>query len=69
MKVLSVDDGQALVEFDNLVQHTNVIGVTEPVRARVPVAMLTGLEKFRQAGQEAAQSFNKLMADIPYQIH
>lgn len=69
MKVLSVDDGQALVEFDNLVQHTNVIGVTEPVRAMVPVAMLPGLEKFRQAGQEAAQSFNKLMADIPYQIH
>ncbi|HBH71764.1 MAG: hypothetical protein UU88_C0015G0024 [Parcubacteria group bacterium GW2011_GWC1_42_11] len=69
MKVLSIDDGQVLIEFDNLVQYTNVVGVTEPVRAMVPVAMLPGLEKFRQAGQEAAQRFNQVMADIPYKIH
>ncbi|MGB2580261.1 MAG: hypothetical protein WBC83_01035 [Minisyncoccia bacterium] len=69
MKVLSVDGDHSLIEFDNLVQHTNVIGVTEPVRAMVPTAMLPDLEKFRQAGREAAQSFKQLMADIPYQIH
>ena len=32
MKVISTNpDGSALVEFENLVRHTEVVGVTAPV--------------------------------------
>ncbi|OGZ17009.1 MAG: hypothetical protein A2494_00785 [Candidatus Lloydbacteria bacterium RIFOXYC12_FULL_46_25] len=69
MKVISNDGESVLVEFDNLVQQTNVIGVSAPVRAKFHSSQLAGLEKIRQAGQRSAQQFNQMMADVPHEIH
>ena len=66
MRVISVDsEGTALVQFDNLECHTNVIGETAPIHAKVPVKYIAGMEHFGQLGREAAQRFIKNMADVP----
>lgn len=67
MKPVSVcEDGSVVFEFEKLVQHTNVIGVVEPIRMLVPKEKLLQFQKnsaeLSQAGRRAGQSFKRLMA-------
>lgn len=65
MKVISRDGEKVLVQFDNLIQRTGVVGVTAPIQAKIPMSMLAGLEEIRQLGQLSAQRFTQMMADVP----
>ncbi|MFA5997134.1 MAG: hypothetical protein WC791_01440 [Candidatus Paceibacterota bacterium] len=63
MKVLSTKpDGSALVEFTNLPQYTNVIGVKEPVRAIVSISEIPKLVRIGQQARRSAQKLSALLA-------
>lgn len=66
MKPVSVrEDGGVVFEFKNLVQHTNVVGVVEPIRVLIPKEKLLQFQKSsadaEAAGRRASQSFARLM--------
>ncbi|MBI5400952.1 MAG: hypothetical protein HZB12_02465 [Candidatus Yonathbacteria bacterium] len=62
MKVISVKpDGSALVEFENLHQHTSVIGVVEPIRAIIAIDDIPELVRNGQKAHRASQKFSSFM--------
>jgi len=63
MKVISTNpDGSALVEFENLVVHTNVIGVTAPIRVVVAISEIPEPTRIGQKGRREAQRFKSMFA-------
>lgn len=65
MKVLSTTpEGEALVEFENLVQHTKVVGVKEPIRAVVAISEIPKLVRLGQLGQRAGQQIRSLLIQL-----
>lgn len=65
MKVLSVKlDGSALVEFENLERHTDVVGVMAPIRAEVSISSIPDLirigQKARRRGQQICANFTRM---------
>jgi len=65
MKVISTNpDGSAMAEFENLVQHSKVIGVTEPIRAVIAISEIPELIRIGQNGHRGAQRFESMFAQV-----
>ncbi len=65
MKVISTNpDGSALVEFENLVRHTEVVGVTAPVQALIAISSIPGLIRTGQKARRGAQKVNSIFAKM-----
>lgn len=65
MKVLSTNpDGGALVEFENLVRQTEVVGITAPIRALVPISSIPGLIRTGQKARRGAQKVSSIFAKM-----
>ncbi len=63
MKVISTNpDGSALVEFENLVRHTEVVGVVAPIQALVDISSIPGLIRTGQKAKRGAQKINSIFA-------
>ena len=64
MKVISTyPDGNALVEFDNLVQQTDVVGgVTAPIQAVVAISSIPDLICISQKARRSAQKMSSIFA-------
>lgn len=71
MKVISTKlDGSALIELDNLCQHTNVVGVSEPIRMSANIKDIPDLLRIGQNARRAAQKLHSLMMEnqVPVRV-
>ena len=61
MKIISTSaDGTALVQFENLIRYTDVVGITAPIQAKVSIASIPSMLRIQQQGRRAAQKLQSL---------